>query len=215
MANFSFDYGNAHWTVLDSNPYVDWTDPDLRAWVARDLAAAKGATWRFVAFHHPPFNSSRAHFGDQRMRVLVDVFEAGHVDVVWAGHVHNYQRTYPMTFRAERDPDGKPVRQGDRIPGRWTLDTAYDGRVQTRPRGVIYVITGGGGADLYYPDQEDDPAAWQPFTCKLIARVHSLTLADVEGGTLTVRQLAADGREVDRFVVTKDPGTPPGAPAGP
>ena len=30
MANFSFDYGNAHWTVLDSNPYVDWTDPDLR-----------------------------------------------------------------------------------------------------------------------------------------------------------------------------------------
>ncbi len=23
MANFSFDYGNAHWTVLDSNPYVE------------------------------------------------------------------------------------------------------------------------------------------------------------------------------------------------
>ena len=59
MANFSFDYGNAHWTVLDSNPYVDWTDPDLRAWVERDLAAAKDATWRFVAFHHPPFNSSQ------------------------------------------------------------------------------------------------------------------------------------------------------------
>src|SRR5579883_1119175 len=31
MANFSFDYGNAHWMVLDSNPYVDWHDPDLRA----------------------------------------------------------------------------------------------------------------------------------------------------------------------------------------
>ena len=27
MTNFSFDYGNAHWTVIDSNPYVDWTDP--------------------------------------------------------------------------------------------------------------------------------------------------------------------------------------------
>ncbi len=67
MATFSFDYGGAHWTVLDSNPYVDWTDPDLRAWVERDLAAARDATWRFVAFHHPPFNSSQAHFGDQRM----------------------------------------------------------------------------------------------------------------------------------------------------
>jgi acid phosphatase type 7 len=206
MANFSFDYGNAHWTVLDSNPYVDWTDPDLRAWVERDLAAAKDATWRFVAFHHPPFNSSRAHFGDQRMRVLADVFEAGRVDVVWAGHVHNYQRTYPLTFRAERGPDGKPVRQGDKIPGRWTLDTTYDGRVHTRPAGVIYVISGGGGADLYYPEQQDTPTSWQPFTCKFIARVNSLTVADVDGPTLTVRQVALDGQEVDRFVVTKGPG---------
>jgi hypothetical protein len=215
MANFSFDYGNAHWTVLDSNNYVDWTDPDLRAWVARDLAAAKGATWRFVAFHHPPFNSSRAHFGDQHMRVLVDVFEAGHVDVVWTGHVHNYQRTYPLTFERDRGPDGRPIRRADLIPGRWTLDTAYDGRDHTRPRGIIYVITGGGGADLYYPYQEDDPASWQPFTRKLIARVHSLSVADIDGPTLTVRQLAADGREVDRFVVTKDPEKPPAATGGP
>jgi 3',5'-cyclic AMP phosphodiesterase CpdA len=215
MANFSFDYGNAHWTVLDSNPYVDWTDPDLRAWVARDLAAANDATWRFVAFHHPPFNSSRAHFGDQRMRVLVDVLEAGRVDVVWTGHVHNYQRTFPLTFQAERGPDGQPVRRADKIPGRWTLDTEYDGRVHTRPRGVIYVITGGGGADLYYPYQEDDPSSWQPFTCELIARVHSLTVADVDGPTLTVRQLADDGRELDRFIVTKAPRTPLGTPVSP
>lgn len=210
MANFSFDYGNAHWTVLDSNPYVDWTDPGLRAWVARDLAAAREATWRFVAFHHPVFNSSRAHFGDQHMRLLVDLFEAGRVDVVWTGHVHNYQRTHPLTFERERGPDGKPVRRGDAIPGRWTLDTEYDGRVHTRPRGVIYIVTGGGGADLYYPDQEDNPASWQPFTCKLIARVHSFTVADVDGPTLTVRQLAADGHEVDRFVVTKDAAPPVG-----
>jgi predicted phosphohydrolase len=44
----------------------------------------------FVTFHHPPFNSSNAHFGDQHMRLLADVFEAGKVDVVLSGHVHNY-----------------------------------------------------------------------------------------------------------------------------
>ncbi|HZW30985.1 MAG TPA: metallophosphoesterase family protein, partial [Isosphaeraceae bacterium] len=98
MANFSFDYGNAHWTVLDSNRHVDWTDPDLRAWVERDLASARDATWRFVAFHHPGFNSARSHFGDQRMRILAEVFEAGRVDVVFNGHVHNYQRTFPLHF---------------------------------------------------------------------------------------------------------------------
>ena len=53
MANFSFDYGNAHWTILNSNPYVDWTDRQLRAWVERDLAAARDASWRFVAFPTP------------------------------------------------------------------------------------------------------------------------------------------------------------------
>ncbi len=181
MANFSFDYGDAHWTVLDSNPYVDWTDPDLRGWVERDLAAARDATWRFVAFHHPPFNSSRAHFGDQRMRVLAEVFEAGRVNVVWSGHVHNYQRTFPLTFRPDRGPDGKPVRKADTVPGRWTLDTTYDGRTQTRPRGVIYIISGAGGANLYNPDQQNDPASWQPYTHKFFSQVNSLTIADLDG----------------------------------
>jgi hypothetical protein len=203
MANFSFDYGDAHWTVLDSNPYVDWTDRDLRGWVERDLAAARDTTWRFVAFHHPPFNSSRAHFGDQRMRVLADVFEAGRVDVVWSGHVHNYQRTFPLTFRADRGPDGKPVRNADKVPGRWVLDTSYDGRTQTRPRGVIYVITGAGGASLYNPDQQNDPVSWQPYTHKFLSQVHSLTVADLDGPSLTVRQVSATGEELDRFVVTK------------
>lgn len=100
MANFSFDYGNAHWTVLDSNPYVNWMSPKLRSWVERDLANAQNRTWRFVAFHHPAFNSSKAHFGDQHMRLLVDVFEAGGVDIVFSGDVHNYQRTYPLRFSA-------------------------------------------------------------------------------------------------------------------
>ena len=69
MANFTFEYGNTHWLVLDSNPYVDWSAPELRAWVEKDLAAAQKTTWRFVAFHHPPFNSSAKHADDQWMRV--------------------------------------------------------------------------------------------------------------------------------------------------
>jgi hypothetical protein len=203
MANFSFDYGDAHWTVLDSNPYVDWTDPELRAWVERDLDAARDAAWRFVAFHHPPFHSSRAHAGDQRMRVLADVFEAGRVDIVWSGHVHNYQRTFPLTFRAQRGPDGQPVRISDKIPGAWDLDTSYDGRTRTRPRGVIYIITGAGGAGLYNPEQQDAPTSWQPYTQRFLSRIHSLTVADLDGTRLTVRQVSARGEELDRFVVTK------------
>jgi len=203
MANFSFDYGGAHWTVLDSNPYVDWTNRDLRAWVQRDLAAARGAAWRFVAFHHPGFNSSKAHFNDQQMRLLADLFEAGGVDVVFAGHVHNYQRTLPLRFTADVWSDGRPVRDQDRVPGQWILDKHFDGQSHTHPEGVIYLVTGAGGNRLYNPEQQDDPNSWQSFTTKFISKVNSLTLADVSGTTLTVRQVSDTGIELDRFVVTK------------
>jgi acid phosphatase type 7 len=203
MANFSFAYGNSHWTVLDSNPYVDWTNPDLRAWVVRDLAAARSSTWRFVAFHHPGFNSSKAHFADQQMRLLAEVFEAGGVDVVFSGHVHNYQRTFPLQFASDKDKHGKPVRDNNKVPGHWTLDKVFDGQSQTRPRGVIYVITGAGGNTLYNPEQQDDPGSWQSFTCRFISKTHTLTVADVVGTTLTVRQVSSEGAELDRFTVTK------------
>jgi hypothetical protein len=198
MVNFSFDYGNAHWVVLDANPYVDWRHSELRDWVARDLAAARGATWRFVAFHHPGFNSSKTHFEQQKMRLLAEVFEAGKVDVAFCGHVHNYQRSYPMTFVPSGDPDDR-----GRVAGRWTLDKTFDGKTNTRPSGVLYIVTGAGGQHLYNPEQHDDPSSWQEFTAKYNAKVHSLTVADVDGKTLTVRQVAADGKEIDRFVVTK------------
>ncbi len=98
MANFSFDYGNSHWTVLDSNKYNDWTKPEFREWLIKDLKAAQNAGWRFVGFHHPGFNSSKVHFGDQWMRLLAPIFEQYIVDIVFAGHVHNYQRSWPMKF---------------------------------------------------------------------------------------------------------------------
>jgi len=199
MANFSFDYGNAHWTVLDSNPYVDWTDPALRAWVAADLASAKSATWRFVGFHHPGFNSAKTHFTDQWMRKMSDVFETGGVDIVFAGHVHNYQRSYPLRFRLAA---GEPAEKGH-VDGEFTLDKQYDGAAHTKPNGVIYLVTGAGGAHLYNPEQQDAPEGWQAFTNKFVSTVNSLTVVDASGGKLSIRQVSKDGQELDRWVVTK------------
>jgi 3',5'-cyclic AMP phosphodiesterase CpdA len=203
MANFSFDYGNAHWIVLDANTYVDWTDPGLRAWLASDLRSAQNATWRFVGFHHPGFNSSRKHFDEQRMRLVASLFEQGQVDIVFSGHVHNYQRTFPLHFSVATGADGRPTRTTGRIDGRWTLDRHFDGKTQTRPNGVIYLITGAGGAPLYDTEQQADPGSWQEFTHKFISNVHSFTVVDVMGPRLTVRQLSAKGEEVDRFEVAK------------
>jgi len=209
MTNFSFNYGNAHWLILDSNPYVDWTNKTIKEWVKNDLASAKDATWRFVVFHHPGFSSSREHYEQQQMRLLSPLFESGNVDVVFSGHVHNYQRSYPLTFMPDKQgtvlvggKDLKAIR-GRVVPGRWKLDKGFDGKKLTKPKGVIYVVTGAGGQELYNPEQNDDSDSWQKYTTKFISNVHSLTVADVDGKSLVIRQISTAGKALDIFTITK------------
>jgi hypothetical protein len=209
MSNFSFNYGNTHWTFIDSDTYVDWTDSTLKKWVADDLKSAADAVWKIVVFHHPGFSSARDHFEQQQMRLLSPLLEAGKVDVVLSGHVHNYQRTYPLTFKPEKKgtllvggKDNKTIR-GRVVPGAWKLDKKFDGHAQTRPNGIIYLVTGAGGQELYNADQQDDPDSWQKFTHLFISAVHSFTVADVDGKKITFRQLSEDGKEVDSFIITK------------
>jgi len=209
MVNYSFNYGNAHWLVVDSDPYVDWTDSTLTAWVAKDLADAKEATWRFVVFHHPGFSSAREHFEQQQMRLLSPVFESGKVDVVFSGHVHNYQRSYPMKFTPDKKGTllvggkGNQTIRGRVVNGRWTLDKSFDGKTNTRPQGIIYIVTGAGGQELYNPEQNNDPDSWQKFTDRFISNVHSLSVIDVNGTTLTMRQISPEGKELDAIKITK------------
>ena len=203
MANFSFDYGNTHWTVLDSNSYMDWQDPELRKWLEKDLASAKKATWRFVAYHHPEFNSADSHWNNQWMRVLSDIFQKHKVDIVFNGHVHNYQRSYPLFFTPKPNAQGKLRASNGEVQGTYVLDKSFDGVTNTKPNGVLHIVTGAGGAGLYDPDRTKHPEEWQPYTAKYIADVHSLTRAEVNGKTLTIRQISKTGEELDKFTIAK------------
>ena len=109
----------------------------------------------------------------------------------------------PFASHPEKDKNGKPVRDVNKVPGRWTLDKGFDGHSNTRPQGVIYLVTGAGGNTLYNPEQQDNPGSWQSFTHKFISKIHTLTVADVNGATLTVRQISLYGAELDRFTITK------------
>ena len=204
MANFSFDYGNAHWTVLDSNPYMDWNNAALRDWVVKDLESARNAQWRFVAFHHPGFNSSKTHLTDQWMRLLAPVFEQSKVDIVFSGHVHNYQRSFPLTFVPEPQAGGNLMGPKGEVAGDWSLDRDFgDGANEVRPKGVIYIVTGGGGAGVYNPEQQADPTTWQAFTNKYFGVQNSFTVVDIDGKTLRLKQISQDGKVVDAFEFVK------------
>ena len=208
MANFSFDYGNAHWTILDSNPYVDWTNKEILDWVEKDLASAKNSTWHFVMFHHPGFNSSRAHYEQQHMRLLSPIFEKGNVDVVFNGHVHNYQRSYPLTFKPEGigsliATEDLTKARGRVVSGKWVLDKKFDGKKNKEPKGIIYLVSGAGGNSLYNIDQTADTDSWMKFTNKFVSNVHSFTLVDVNDKVLEIKQVSAKGTILDKFIVEK------------
>lgn len=197
MANFSFDYGNSHWVVLDGNPYMDWSDKATRDWVDKDLERAKSATWKFATFHQPGFSVDMAHATEQRMRLLSDIFEKHHVDVVFAGHAHCYQRSFPLKFTI----DWSKIKEGyqESVAGSFKLDKKYDGTGQQTPEGIIYIVTGGGGAGLYSRGTSDQKA---PFIDKYVY-AHGFTLCDANDKTLNVSQVGADGKILDQFTLTK------------
>ncbi len=61
----------------------------------------------------------------------------------------------------------------------------------------------GGGATLYNPEQQDDPASWQEFTTRFISRFQSLTVAEADGSALLGRKPSLGSVELDRFLLNK------------
>ena len=97
---YSFDYGNAHYTVIDTcNDFETGTEQN--DWIRADLEWANNdpdIRWKFLYFHHPPFSSSLVGIGDTRQRVareyIPGIAEEYGVDIVFAGHQHSYERSY-------------------------------------------------------------------------------------------------------------------------
>ena len=85
---YSFDCGDAHFTVLDSTGDI----PAQATWLDSDLDSSQ--EWKFVAFHHPLYTSDANHFGGWANLKLAweRLFQSHGVDAVWSGHVHAYER---------------------------------------------------------------------------------------------------------------------------
>ncbi|MDD2666838.1 MAG: metallophosphoesterase [Methanocellales archaeon] len=87
---YSFDCGNAHFTVLDSNDQADVNSETT--WLQNDLTTS--AAWKFVSFHHPPYSSSASHYGGWAnwQSLWCPIFLDHDVNAVFNGHVHAYER---------------------------------------------------------------------------------------------------------------------------
>jgi hypothetical protein len=156
-SNYSFDYGSAHYVFLDANPHLfngilDGNAPFaapqptfpsypsiLRNWLIDDLDSSS-QQWKFVVFHQPAFSSGNATVTNNQMRAIAKFLEDHGVNMVFNGHEHNYQRTYPIRANAKVAAGPSPTG-----PPAVSIDTSFDGVAQTIPDGVLYIVEGAGG----------------------------------------------------------------------
>jgi acid phosphatase type 7 len=88
---YSFDWGRVHFAALDTE--ADYGDQ--ARWLDRDLARSD-RPWKIVYLHKPPY-SSGAHGSDLALRtLLVPVLEKHGVQLLLAGHDHDYERIRPQ-----------------------------------------------------------------------------------------------------------------------
>jgi len=111
---YSFDYGNSHFAMIDSNKKLSPNSAQY-IWLEKDLAQSE-AHWKFVCHHHPVYSSDEDDYGDAyrgksalgdlNVRQLVPLYEKYGVDIVWYGHLHDYERTWPIKGGKVNEKDG-------------------------------------------------------------------------------------------------------------
>ncbi|KAK6149298.1 hypothetical protein DH2020_016823 [Rehmannia glutinosa] len=105
---YSFDVAGVHAIMLGS--YTDYDKySDQYRWLKADLPKVdrERTPWIIVLFHVPWYNSNEAHQGegDDMMAAMEPLLHAAGVDVMFAGHVHAYERS-KRVFNGRSDPCG-------------------------------------------------------------------------------------------------------------
>ena len=88
---YSFDYGDAHFVVLDSQRQQSKAQDE---WLIKDLEAHKDAKWLFISLHYQVYSSRKMGTGMRIHENWTPIFEKYGAHVVFGGHEHHYERSY-------------------------------------------------------------------------------------------------------------------------
>ena len=110
---YTFTYGNAQFFMIDTNRDITEGSEQYN-WLEWELAKST-ATWKFVVHHHPPYSSEENDHGDTykgassygtHARDLTPLYDEYNVDFCLFGHVHMYERSWPIFKNAVNLKDG-------------------------------------------------------------------------------------------------------------
>lgn len=97
--NYSFDYGNAHFAVLNTNDLLSVSFAQLN-WLRNDMNGTD-KDWKIVCMHKSPYTLGKDGKWPDALylkRALTAVVDECGVDLVMSGHDHQYLRTQPMKY---------------------------------------------------------------------------------------------------------------------
>jgi len=178
---YSFDYGNVHFVCLSTYQ----VNLDLQTtWLTADLTAAKAnpnIKWIFVYFHAPMFTTSGHPNRTDCIQRWGPVFDQFGVNMVFQGHNHLYERTYPLISYYDTT----------QITPVWTGKVVPDGE------GTVYVTDGMGGAEFNNGSADPKFVCWFGASNLNTTVVTSIT---INGNRATVDAIRNDtGAVIDTF----------------
>ena len=192
---YCFDYGNARFITFDSNAYQDVARLNvLMPWVEARLRDAGAPDWKIVFVHQPIISSGGNAGGDYYQNAMDHLVAAG-ADLLLNGHVHNYQRSLPLTGR------------NGTVPLFLTDDNHLNlyapNHEPASTRNLIQVIAGIGGREIGNAAPRNWLASNLPNDD--IAAENGFLKIDVTTDALTVKYIGAvTGRVYDMFSLGDD-----------
>ncbi|MGN1478794.1 MAG: metallophosphoesterase family protein, partial [Acutalibacteraceae bacterium] len=108
--NYSFDYANAHFAILNTNDLLSISDTQLE-WLKNDMNGSS-ADWKFVFMHKSPYTLGKDGKWPDALyltETLTKVLDECGVDIAVSGHDHMYLRTKALKGNAVAE-DGEGTR---------------------------------------------------------------------------------------------------------
>jgi len=178
---YSFNYGSIHFISLSTDSDYRKGSPQYK-WLVSDLQNIKKEHpdyWIIVAFHRPPFTFVGA--SDMSVReTLCPLFDKYKVNLVYNGHEHDYERTYPINAEGKLGSKAKYEYCGQNYP--------------------IYVVDGCAGAPQYGASH----MYWTVYS----ENGFGFTEITASYDELKAKHIRIDGTVSDSFVIKRSCGVP-------
>ena len=190
---YSFNYQNVHVLVMATDSSYSSGSSQYN-FVKNDLKVAsqdRNINWIIVMIHKPLYSSpntcisSSCKGSTSLVNTYHPLFDKYKVDLVLEGHVHNYQRTYPIKY----NPNSalSPIK---------TSRNAFD---YNDPEGEIFVIVGTGGINFHGLSGQSSFVKYQQAI-----RFGQLEIAILNNeNKLSAKFFSNDGTVLDHFSIKK------------